>query len=282
MRVKDALLFAVPKLKENNIELPQLEARVLLAYIIGRDIEYLIKSDNVELTKPNEELFVELINRRLNSEPIAYILGFKEFYGRTFEVNDKVLIPRPDTEVLVDAVLNADINGNSMLELGVGSGCIIITLLLERPMFSGVATDISSDSLLISSKNAFTYNMQDKIQFISSDWFKKLKPQKFDAIISNPPYVPLEDKPLMSLETRKFEPELALFSTSADGLSSYIIIARNAKRFLKPQGKVFLEVGFNQAERVIQLFKAQGFVLEKSYKDLAGFIRVVQFNAVNI
>lgn len=278
MQSKDALIFATKKLQEKNIELPNLEARILLSYATNKSQEYLLTADK-KLSILEQDTFITSLNRRLNLEPIAYILGYKEFYGRNFKVTNKVLIPRPDTEILVDAVLDTFKQKHiKILELGVGSGCVIVTLLLENLEALATATDISNDALLIAQENSGIHNVQSRLNLVSSNWFDELSSRKFDVIISNPPYIPLKDKPLMSLETIKFEPELALFSSSSDGLNSYKIISENAKKFLKPNGKLFLEVGFNQAKPVTKIFLEKNYTFDKCYKDLSNYIRVVQFS----
>lgn len=276
MNVRTALSLAINHLNQIGIKNPSLEARMLLAYAFEKNIEYILINSNEELNQQKEECFSELLRRRTNLEPIAYILGIKEFYGREFEVNNKVLIPRPATEILVDTILTTNFKSPNILELGTGSGCIIITLLLEQQVSTAVASDISFDALLVAEKNAAAYNVLDKLTLLQSDWLEKIAPQKFDIIVSNPPYISIEEQQYMAQETLLFEPEIALFSEE-DGLQSYFAIAEKAKDFLAYEGKLFLEVGFQQASLVIDLFTKKNYKFEASYKDLSGYIRVVQF-----
>lgn len=276
MNVRTALSLATHHLNQIGIESPSLEARMLLAYAFEKNIEYILINSSEELNQQKEEYFSELLRRRTNLEPIAYILGIKEFYGREFEVNNKVLIPRPATEILVDTILATNFKSPNILELGTGSGCIIITLLLEQQVSTAVASDISLDALLVAEKNAAAYNVLDKLTLLQSDWLEKIAPQKFDIIVSNPPYISIEEQQYMAQETLLFEPEIALFSEE-DGLQSYFAIAEKAKDFLAYEGKLFLEVGFQQASLVIDLFTKKNYKFEASYKDLSGYIRVVQF-----
>lgn len=276
MNVRTALSLAINHLNQIGIENPSLEARMLLAHAFEKNIEYILINSSEELNQQKEECFSELLRRRTNLEPIAYILGIKEFYGREFEVNNKVLIPRPATEILVDTILTTNFKSPNILELGTGSGCIIITLLLEQQVSTAVASDISLDALLVAEKNAVAYDVLDKLTLLQSDWLEKIEAQKFDIIISNPPYISIEEQQYMAQETLLFEPEIALFSEE-DGLQSYFAIAEKAKDFLAHEGKLFLEVGFQQASLVIDLFTKKNYKFEASYKDLSGYIRVVQF-----
>jgi len=274
MNIKQALTYASSKFQNIDIISYHLDSRVLLKYVTGNSLEYLLSNGEQELTKQQQNILESCINRRLNFEPIAYIVGYKEFYGYEFIVNANTLIPRGDTELLVDAALQ-HINPNSaILELGVGSGAIAISLLLEKPNIYLTATDISYEVINIVKANAKKFCVTDRIKIIQSNWFESLPIEKFDIIISNPPYIAIKEISHMSAETIKHEPRLALFAEK-DGLQSYYSIALLAYKFLKTNGKILVEVGFKQATAVSEIFSHQGYRVDQIYKDLAGHDRVL-------
>ena len=305
--IKQAISKASDKLNEIGIKYPQLEARILLQYAINKPHEYLLVNSDQQLNSLEIDAFEKALDRRLKHEPIAYITGIKEFYSRDFTVNKHVLIPRADTEILVDVVLqcpsqhsqcHSRVGGNPekkqmdsvvkprndnfhILELGTGSGCIAISLLLETPNAQVTATDISLNAIEIAKSNAVKHGVMDRLQIIHSDWFESLEKQKFDLIISNPPYISIEEKSEMALEAINHEPHLALFAEE-DGLQAYRIIAENAKRFLKPNGKIILEIGFNQADKVSQIFSNYGYVVDNIHQDLQSHNRVIEISLIQL
>ncbi|BDU59944.1 hypothetical protein FLA4_03540 [Candidatus Rickettsia kotlanii] len=305
--IKQILSDATDKLNKIGISSPQLEARILLQHAINKPIEYLLINLDKQLNEAEIEAFEKLLERRLKHEPIVYITGVKEFYSREFIVNKHVLIPRSDTEVLVDVVFQChsrgsgnpekkqpnprfrgeDISENcndkclNILELGTGSGCIAISLLCELPNANVIATDISLDAIEIIKSNAAKYEVTDRIQIIHSNWFENIETQKFDFIVSNPPYIAHSEKSEMAIETINYEPSIALFAEK-DGLQAYFRIAENAKQFLKPNGKIILEIGFKQEEAVTQIFLDHGYNIESVYKDLQGHSRVILFSPINL
>lgn len=274
MNIKQALTYAASKFQNIDIISYHLDSRVLLKYITGNSLEYLLSDGEKELTTQQQNKLESCINRRLNFEPIAYIVGYKEFYGHEFIVDCNTLIPRGDTELLVDAALQ-QINSNStILELGVGSGAVAISLLLERSNIYITATDISYEAINIVKANAKRFCVTDRIKIIQSNWFESLPVEKFDIIISNPPYIAIEEISHMSAETITHEPRLALFAEK-DGLQSYYSITLSAQKFLKPNGKILVEVGFKQATAVSEIFSQEGYKVSQVYKDLAGYDRVL-------
>ncbi|KJV81744.1 protein-(glutamine-N5) methyltransferase, release factor-specific [Rickettsia hoogstraalii str. RCCE3] len=316
--IKQILSKATDKLNKIGINPPQLEVRILLQHVINKPIEYLLINLDEQLSEAEIEAFEKLLERRLKHEPIAYITGVKEFYSREFIVNKHVLIPRNDTEVLVDVVLDLlkehiyksslratersvaisgslleiasstpmassrnDGNNIKILELGTGSGCIAISLLCELPNARVVATDISLDAIEVARNNALKHHVMDRIQIIQSNWFENIEDQKFDFIVSNPPYISHSEKSEMAIETINYEPSIALFAEE-EGLQAYILIAKNAKQFLKPNGKLALEIGFQQEEAVTQIFLNHGYNIESVYKDLQGHSRVILFSPINL
>lgn len=280
--IKKILSDATDKLNKIGISSPQLEARILLQHVINKPIEYLLINLDDQLNEAKIEAFEKLLERRLKHEPIVYITGVKEFYSREFIVNKHVLIPRSDTEVLVDDISeNCNDKFLNILELGTGSGCIAISLLCELPNANVIATDISLDAIEIIKSNAAKYEVTDRIQIIHSNWFENIETQKFDFIVSNPPYIAHSEKSEMAIETINYEPSIALFAEK-DGLQAYFLIAENAKQFLKPNGKIILEIGFKQEEAVTQIFLDHGYNIESVYKDLQGHSRVILFSPINL
>ena len=222
----------------------------------------------------SEKIIVELeklILRRIDREPISKILGRREFWGRTFSINENVLDPRGDTETLIDFVIEKPVK--SVLELGTGSGAIAITLACEWKEVHVTAVDISEDALLLAKLNAEKFNVQNKIHFLKSDWYDNVK-GLFDLIISNPPYIGLAEQDELSAEVIKYDPEIALFA-GRDGLDAYRRIIPSLPKFLNPDGFVALETGASQSNQVKNMMNAVGFIDAKIVKDLSGKDRLV-------
>lgn len=279
LNYQQAISFVAGRLKNSGHISSGSDARILLSHVLSRPLEYILSNPEVQLTNNQGRKLQELLDRRLKLEPIAYITEKKEFYGRLFAVNSSVLIPRPETELLVEVTLELirTRSNPALLELGTGSGCISITLALEVETCKIIATDISENALRVASKNADLLSTKDRITFIQSDWFGRLaSASKFDVIVSNPPYISTNDINLVAKETLLHEPYSALFAAQ-QGLSSYRLIALEAKNFLKSGGLVVLEIGFNQKEEISQIFRECGFTEVNSYRDLAGHDRVVVF-----
>ncbi len=278
MKISQALKLAAEQLKAVGIELAYLEARVLASHLLQKPIEYLLVNDSQLMPADKLNNFLQLVRRRAQLEPVAYIIGHKEFYGRQFQVNKNVLIPRAETELLVEAALSYlpdDQPDAYILELGVGSGCVIISLLLERLKARAVAIDISIEALMIAQGNARMYGVQPRLKLVHSDWFSDLAVEEFDVIISNPPYVSVTEQRLLALETLRYEPQLALFGKQ-DGLEHYYSIAQFAKNFLKKNGQLFLEIGFDQCKMVNKIFVTHGYIVKNIYQDISGYSRVLQ------
>jgi len=206
---------------------------------------------------------------------VARIIGHKEFYGLEFELNEATLEPRPDTELLVDLALKALPEGGRFVDLGTGSGCIPIAVLANRPDARGVASDINPRALEMAVQNAERNGVSDRLRFRRGDWFGALEGEdRFDLILSNPPYISSEVVETLSSEVREFDPRLAL-DGGPDGLGPYRIIAAEAAEWLKPGGQVLVEIGYDQGAAVSNLLAAAGFSRIAVEKDLAGLDRVV-------
>ena len=211
------------------------------------------------------------IRRRLANEPISQIIGFRNFWNSTFYVDKNVLDPRPETELLVEKVLELPSNNLSLIDLGTGSGCIAISIARERPNFEVFASDISNDALKIAKKNSKLY--QTSINFIKSDWFAKIN-RKFDVIIANPPYISKKEYNNLPLCIRRFEPKIALFAGSK-GLDCFKIIINQFFKYLRPKGMLFLEIGSTQKKMIEKIFLYNGFKKIEYSNDLSGKCRLV-------
>ncbi|MGH6623844.1 MAG: peptide chain release factor N(5)-glutamine methyltransferase [Burkholderiaceae bacterium] len=251
--------------------LPRPEARALLSHVLGEPRERLIAHPERPIDHASAQRFNELVARRLAGEPLAYLLGAREFFGRSFEVSPAVLIPRPETELLVEVALEllAGRNAPRILELGTGSGCIAITLALERSDATVVATDISLPALAVARTNAETLGA--RVNWKQSDWFSDLERQApFDLIVSNPPYVAAGDAYLDALA---YEPTDAL-TDHGDGLGCLRTLAAAAPSFLAPDGWLVLEHGYDQARAVRGLLTVAALCEVGSRRDAAGIERV--------
>lgn len=275
MDIRSSLLYIAGRLSESGIEHPAMEARILLSHLLRKPKEFLISHGEQELEANAFHELEVLINRRRALEPIAYIIGIKEFFGRDFIVDSNVLLPRPDSETLIEAVLANAKEMPKILELGVGSGCLIITLVLELEGAMGLSIDIDKGALAIAASNAQKHEIEDRVELIESDWFRGLGEQKFDIIISNPPYISSEER--VAKETLLYEPHKALFAGKG-GLEAYMEIADKAGDFLKPDGMIYLEIGYDQEDSVTELFVEKGYRVLGKHKDLAGYVRCLGFS----
>jgi release factor glutamine methyltransferase len=249
----------------------RIEARALACHAWQVDGAWLIAHDNDLLTDEMLAMFQTLLSRRLEGIPIAYLVGSREFYGRPFLVSPDVLIPRPDTELLVELALERIPPDRSVevLDLGTGTGCIAITLALERPLARVTAVDRSAAALKIAQRNADIFDAP--VEFLTSDWFAALADRRFNVIVSNPPYIPASDPHLSSGDVR-FEPMAAL-AAGVDGLDDLRQLIRAARTHLKPGDTLLLEHGYDQADAVKALLRKNGFHNPQSWADLAGILR---------
>jgi release factor glutamine methyltransferase len=251
----------------------RMEARILLQHLMGVDHAWLLAHETEVLDTPKLNQFQQLMQRRLDGEPIAHILGSREFYGLHLKVTPDTLIPRPDTEVLVEAALIHIPKSLPchVLDLGTGTGAIALAIASQRQDVTVTAVDSSISALAVARENAQQLGINN-VNFLQSDWFSKLKDQKFDIIVSNPPYIPIGDPHLQQGDLR-FEPTSALAS-GIDGLDDIRKIVNQAQMHLAKQGSLHLEHGYDQASQVFALMKNEGFATVEQHKDLAGIIRV--------
>lgn len=250
----------------------RIEARGLACHAWHVDTAWLIAHDTDPLTDEKITVFQSLLVRRLKGEPVAYLTGTREFYGHPFLVSPDVLIPRPDTELLVELALQRMPPNRSVdaLDLGTGSGCIAITLALERPLARVTASDRSAAALALAQRNATVLDAH--VEFLNSVWFAGLTGRHFDLIVSNPPYIPAADPHLARGDVR-YEPMAAL-AAGTDGLDDLRRLIRDAHTHLRPGGTLLLEHGYDQANAVLSLLRMNGFRDPQSWPDLAGIPRV--------
>ena len=271
MKLKEVLANTAIKLSGSGIEGAARDARILTAKALGTPISELSLKINEQVPEKIIADLEKLTLRRIDKEPISKILGKREFWGRSFSINKKVLDPRADTETLIEFVIEKPVK--TVLELGTGSGAIAVTLACEWKHVHLTAVDISEDAISMAKINAEKFNVQNKIHFLKSDWFETVR-GSFDLIISNPPYIGLIEKDEIAAEVVKYDPEIALFA-GRDGLEAYKRIIPNLTKFLNPDGLVILETSASQSYQVKNMMNAVGFIDAKIVKDLSGKDRLV-------
>ena len=264
----------------HRLETPRLDAEVLLAHVLKTTKTGLYVSLHSYVIEQKRELLQELIGRRIKGEPVAYLVGRKEFWSLTFEVSSAVLIPRPQTEILIDEAIKVfpAESSPSVLEIGTGSGAIAIALATELPRASIIATDISSDALSVAEKNAAANGVTTSITFAEGDLFGavKAKGKSFHLIVSNLPYIPTEEIPLLPPGIRDFEPRIALDGGS-DGLAYYRKVVEHSHDYLRPGGCLILEVGNGQSQDVCTIIsQTGGFSPPETLRDLSSIERAVK------
>lgn len=250
--------------------LEPLDNRILLCHALGLSRVSLITQSERALSEAEAARLSALVERRLQGEPIAYIVGQREFFGLPFEVSEAVLIPRPDTELIVELALDRLPPSGRVLDMGTGSGAIAVALAHTRPDAAVTALDVSEQALAVARRNAAANGAT--VAFLSSDWYSALAAQTFDLIVSNPPYIASGDRHLSEGDLR-FEPVAAL-TDHADGLSALRTIAAGAPAHLAPHCWLLMEHGYDQAEAVRSLLSGQGYTEVQSWRDLSGIERV--------
>ena len=256
-----------------SVDKPRREAALLLGEVLGLDEAQLYARSDDDVPKPAALSYADLIRRRADRVPMAYLVGRREFYGRSFEVDPRVLIPRPETEHLVEAVLDHVVDGSRVLDLGTGSGCIAVTVALERPDASLVATDLSFGALTVAASNCRRHGVDGRVRLVSVDLLSALRLQAFDVVVSNPPYIGLDEWDSLMPEVRDHEPPEALFA--GDGLDFYRRLLAAGDRFAAGQ-ELLVEIGKGQLDGVVELAEGGGFAVEAVVADLAGIPRVVR------
>ena len=262
-------------LKLNKIKSYSLDSEILLSSLLNVDRSQLIINHN-KIVKNNEKKnFFFLINRRKKNEPISYITGYKEFWNNNFKVDKNVLIPRPDTETIVEQVLSylRPQSTKKILDIGTGSGCIIISILKERKKCKGVGIDISKNAIKLAKYNAKIQHIKNRINFFHSD-IDNFLTDKYDLIISNPPYIKQHEINGLEKDIKNYEPRVAL-NGGIDGYSKIRLTIKKSSALIKKNGKLFLEIGSNQVMETLKILKINGFFVNKLVKDLANRNRCV-------
>jgi release factor glutamine methyltransferase len=273
--IAEALREAARTLDHAGVADAWREASSLLSHITGRDRTFLISHAEDLIGERELRLFVAAIARRAAGEPAQYITGVQDFYGRSFRVTPDVLIPRPETELLVAAALGVMRAGARVCDVGTGSGCIAVTLLCERLHARAVALDVSEAALEVARQNARDHSVTERIEFVVSDCFAALDADtdQFDVIVSNPPYVSATVLPGLQREVRDHEPLIAL-SPGADGLTVIRRLLSDAPTFLQPNGCLLIEIGFDQSETLTTLVNPSVWTLNDILPDLQGIPRI--------
>lgn len=251
----------------------KLDAQILLAFVLNKELSYLLTWPEKTLAQQDKQHYLSLLDRRISGEPIAYIVGVKDFWSLPFMVSPATLIPRPDTEILVELVLEqfADIDTLHCLDLGTGTGAIALALASEQPNWQIDAIDFSLDAVKLAQQNAKKLQLSH-VNIFQSDWFSALNDRKFDVIVSNPPYIDKLDENLSQGDVR-FEPESALVADE-HGLGDIKHIAQQALKYLNSQGSLFFEHGFEQGEAVRNILAALGYHNAQTVRDFNGHERI--------
>ena len=276
MQIKEAMRKGMIKLKTNDVKEPNLKARLLMQYILNRPREYILVHDDKQLTLRQNVDYFKLIKKLIEGVPLQHITHQQEFMKLMFYVDENVLIPRPDTEILVEEVIKLakNINAKKILDLCTGSGAIAVSLAKYIEGSQITATDISRKALSIAKLNATNNNVEDKITFVSSDLFQNISEEKYDIIVSNPPYIKRKVIKTLDKEVKR-EPIIALDGGN-DGLDFYKKIIGNAYQYLKYKGYLCLEIGYDQKDEVIDLInKEEKYIDTYSKKDLFDNDRIV-------
>ncbi len=271
MTAGEALAAAASRLRAAGVPEPARDARVLLAHAAAVDAARITLIAPEDLSPDIAERFDNLIALRAVRVPVSHLVGEREFYGRKFKVSADVLDPRPETETLIEAALAEPFG--TVLDLGTGSGCILVTLLAERPHSVGTGVDLSEPACLQASANAALHGVVPRAEIRASDWFTAVE-GRFDLIVSNPPYLTREEYDQAQPELKRHEPRMAL-TDEGDGLDAYRRIAADAPAFLSRGGRILVEIGWEQADAVKTIFLQAGANLCRVLPDLDGRDRVV-------
>ena len=266
---------AYQDLKKSNIKSALIDSEILLSQAINKSREFIILNSNYNVSEKEYWYFKEMVNQRLGGRPIAYITGKKFFWKDEFLVNEKVLIPRPDTEIIVEQVLKIFKNKTKInfLDIGIGSGCILLSILKERKDFRATGIDISNHALKVCKINAYKLGVKNRIKLFKSD-IDKFNKEKYDLIISNPPYIKNLDLTYLEKDIVKFEPKIAL-DGGLDGISEIRKLIKKSSELIKNNGKLIIEIGYDQKDEVKRLLRKNSFYINSVQKDLANNDRCI-------
>ncbi len=269
MKLKFAIKETFDELKKSNIRSALLDSEILISQAINKNREFILLNSELEIDQNDYNNLQRLIYERKKRKPISYITGQKFFWKYNFKINNHVLIPRPDTETIVETVLNAykEKNKINFLEVGVGSGCILLSILKEKKNFRATGIDISSQALRICNINAYKLGVKNRVKLFKSD-IDKFSNGKYDLIISNPPYIKKLDLKYLEKDIINFEPKVAL-DGGLDGISEIRKIIKKSSELIKKGGKLILEIAFDQKKEVKQILVNNGFYINSVVKDLS-------------
>ena len=269
MILENVILEGTSILKKNGIKTSRLDSEILMSKAINKDRVFVILNSNQKLKKKSLNCFFDLIKKRSLGTPVSYLTGKKNFWNNEFQINKNVLIPRPDTELIIQEALKLTKNKNKLrvLDIGTGSGCLILTILKEKKNFSGIGIDISEKCLNLAKINRDNFALVNRVKFLKSD-IDNFNYGKYDLIISNPPYIRKIDLKYLERDVINFEPLIAL-NGGIDGLSEIRKVIYRSFKLLKCNGKLILEIGSNQKDDVKKLLKKKGFYINEVVKDLA-------------
>ncbi len=275
MNINSAIIYGAKVLEENLIKNSYLDSEILMTKAIGKDRKYILLNSKRDINKQNLNTFQKLIKERSLRKPIAYLTNKKFFWKSEFTLSDDVLIPRPDTELVIEKVLDLTAYKKKLniLEIGVGSGCILLSILKERKGFYGTGIDISKSCIKITKLNAIKLKVSSKLKLFKSN-VDKFNLGKYDLVISNPPYIKNFDLKYLEKDVTKFEPKLAL-DGGLDGLSAIRKVIKKSSELIKKNGRFVLEIGFDQKNKVISLLSKEGFYINSINKDLANKDRCI-------
>ena len=275
MNLEIIINSAYQDLKKSNIKSALIDSEILLSQAINKSREFIILNSNYDVSEKEYQYFKEMVNQRLRGKPIAYITGKKFFWKDEFLINEKVLIPRPDTEIIVEQVLEIFKNKTKInfLDIGIGSGCILLSILKERKDFRATGIDISNYALKVCKINAYKLGVKNRIKLFKSD-IDKFNKEKYDLIISNPPYIKNLDLTYLEKDIAKFEPKIAL-DGGLDGISEIRKLIKKSSELIKNNGKLIIEIGYDQKDEVKQLLRKNSFYVNSVEKDLANNDRCI-------
>ncbi len=269
MNINSAISYGSKILKKKSIPSSQLDSEILMSKTINKDREYMLLNSNSILNKNKLRIFLNLIEQRSLGKPVSYLTNKKFFWNSEFFISNDILIPRPDTEIIIENAIRLTKHKNkiNILDIGVGSGCILLSILKEKVSFNGTGIDISKKCLDICEINAFNLNVRSRLKLYKSD-VDKFNLGKYDLIVSNPPYIKKLKLKYLERDVVKFEPKLAL-DGGLDGLLEIRKVIKKSSDLIKKNGKFILEIGYDQKYKVINLLKKEGFYINSIQKDLA-------------
>ena len=281
MNIEKALNIANDILKNNFSNSYQLDSELLMSKIFEKDRKFVILNSNKKLSEEKFEQFNNLVKKRSTGEPIAYLLNKKDFWKYEFYVDKGILIPRPDSELIIEQILGLTKHKKNLrvLDIGVGSGCLLLSVLKEKKNFHGVGIDISKKCIDISNINASNLDISKRVKFFKSD-IDNFRFGKYDLIISNPPYIKKLDFDNLKKDVINFEPKLALYG-GLDGTSEIRKVIKKSSELIKKNGKFILEIAYDQKNKVIKLLRDKGFYINKVLKDLANNDRCIVSTKIN-